>query len=40
METSLTVAEGGHLEVRVRGGALSYALWETEGVATEPGERF
>ena len=38
METSLTVAEadgvlkglaeGGHLEVRVRGGALSYALWE------------
>ncbi|QIN77261.1 hypothetical protein GBA65_00600 [Rubrobacter marinus] len=38
METSLTVAEagamlgglaeGGHLEVRARGGALSYALWE------------
>ncbi len=38
METSLTVAEadgmlrglaeGGHLEVRVRGGGLSYALWE------------
>ena len=39
METSLTVSEanevlkglagGGHLEVRVRGAALSYALWET-----------
>lgn len=39
-ETSLTVdeadrklrelAEGGHLEVRVRGGALFYALWESE----------
>lgn len=38
METSLTVAEadgmlkelaeGGHLEVRVRGGGLFYALWE------------
>lgn len=43
METSLTVAEadamlkglaeGGHLEVRVRGGSLSYSLWEAEGVA-------
>ena len=22
------LAEGGHLDVRVRGGALSYALWE------------
>jgi hypothetical protein len=41
METSLTVAEadrmlrelaeGGHLEVRVRGGGLSYSLWEREG---------
>ena len=41
METSLTVAEadrmlkelaeGGHLEVRVRGGGLFYALWEPEG---------
>ena len=40
METSLTVAEangmleglaeGGHLEVRARGGTLLYALWETE----------
>jgi hypothetical protein len=40
METSLTVAEadgmlkelaeGGHLEVRVRGGGLFYALWEPE----------
>ncbi len=39
METSLTVAEadgmlkklaeGGYLEVRVRGGALFYALWES-----------
>ena len=39
METSLAVseanevlkglAEGGHLEVRVRGAALSYALWES-----------
>jgi hypothetical protein len=38
METSLTVreaerllkelAEGGHLDVRVRGGGLSYSLWE------------
>ncbi len=38
METSLTVAEadnmlkelaeGGHLEVRVRGGGIFYALWE------------
>ena len=49
LETSLTVseadgmlkglAEGGHLEVRVRGGSLSYALWEPEGAALEPGER-
>jgi hypothetical protein len=41
METSLTVAEadkmlkelteGGHLEVRVRGGGLFYALWEPDG---------
>jgi hypothetical protein len=40
-ETSLTVAEadrmlmelaeGGHLEVRVRGGGMFYALWEAEG---------
>jgi hypothetical protein len=40
VETSLSVreadellkelAEGGHLEVRVRGGALSYSLWEYE----------
>ncbi len=40
METSLTVAEadkmlkelteGGHLEVRVRGGGLFYGLWEPE----------
>ena len=40
METSLTVneademlkelAEGGHLEVRVRGGGLSYSLWDYE----------
>ena len=49
METSLTVAEadgmlkglaeGGHLEVRVRGGGLFYALWEPEdvGAAREPG---
>jgi hypothetical protein len=47
METSLTVAEadkmlkelaeGGHLEVRVRGGGLFYALWEqdNEGGARE-----
>jgi hypothetical protein len=41
METSLSVAEadrmlkelteGGHLEVRVRGGGLFYSLWEREG---------
>ena len=41
METSLTVeeadgmlqrlAEGGHLQVRVRGGGLFYSLWEVEG---------
>ena len=40
MDTSLTVAEadkmlkelaeGGHLEVRVRGGGLFYSLWEHE----------
>ena len=40
VETSLSVreademlkelAEGGHLEVRVRGGALSYSLWDYE----------
>ncbi len=46
METSLTVAEademlkglaeGGHLKVRARGGALYYALWETmEGVGSQ-----
>ena len=49
METSLTVseadvmlkglAEGGHLEVRARGGSLTYALWEPERAALEPGER-
>ena len=49
METSLTVseademlgglAEGGHLEVRVRGGGLFYALWEPEGAALEPEEK-
>ena len=54
METSLTVseankvlkglAEGGHLEVRVMGGTLSYALWESpegdgpQGVVGEPYE--
>ena len=41
METSLTVeeadgmlqrlAEGGHLQVRVRGGGLFYSLWDVEG---------
>ena len=48
-ETSLTVAEadgmlkklaeGGYLEVRVRGGGLFYALWEPEdaGAARELG---
>lgn len=46
METSLTVAEademlkglaeGGHLEVRVRGGGLFYSLWEPEGVTLGP----
>lgn len=46
METSLTVAEadkmlkelveGGHLEVRVRGGGLFYSLWEP---GDEGGER-
>jgi len=47
METSLTVAEadrmlkelaeGGHLDVRVRGGGIFYALWEPggEGAAQE-----
>jgi len=47
METSLTVteadkmlkelAEGGHLEVRVRGGGLFYGLWEPgdEGIERE-----
>jgi hypothetical protein len=44
IETSLTVAEadkmlkelteGGHLEVRVRGGGLFYALWEPGGEET------
>ncbi len=48
METSLTVekanrmlkeelAEGGHLEVRVRGGGLFYALWENAERAGVPG---
>jgi hypothetical protein len=45
METSLTVAEadallkklaeGGHLDVRVRGGGLFYALWEYEADKVE-----
>ena len=49
METTLTVAEadrmlkelaeGGHLEVRVRGGGLFYALWEPEGAARELEDR-
>ena len=43
METSLTVseadkmlgglAEGGHLDVRVRGGGLFYALWDREDIS-------
>jgi len=28
------LAEAGHLEVRVRGGSLFYALWESEGTDT------
>lgn len=49
METSLTVAEadrmlkelaeGGHLEVRVRGGGLFYALWKPEGATRELKDR-
>ncbi len=49
METSLSVAEadrmlkelaeGGHLEVRVRGGGLFYALWEPEGAGRELEDR-
>jgi hypothetical protein len=55
VETSLTVkeadgmlkelAEGGHLEVRVRGGALSYSLWDHEkdeergGIGRLPADR-
>ena len=49
METTLTVAEadrmlqelaeGGHLEVRVRGGGLFYALWEPEGAVRELEDR-
>lgn len=49
METSLTVSEademlkglveGGHLEVRVRGGGLFYALWEPEDASLESGEK-
>jgi hypothetical protein len=49
METSLMVAEadrmlkelaeGGHLEVRVRGGGLFYALWEPEDAARELKDR-
>ena len=45
METSLTVAEadkmlkelaeGGHLDVRVRGGGIFYALWEPDGEGVE-----
>lgn len=45
-ETSLTVdgadrrlrelAEGGHLEVRVRGGGIFYSLWNAGEKATEP----
>ena len=54
-ETSLTVkeadgklkelAEGGHLEVRVRGGALAYSLWGHEkgekraGIGRLPADR-
>ena len=44
VETSLTVAEadkmlkelaeGGHLEVRVRGGGIFYSLWEPDGGET------
>ena len=51
METSLSVAEadamlkglasGGHLDVRVRGGGLFYALWEHERGASRTGlEKF
>lgn len=49
METSLSVAEadrilkglaeGGHLEVRVRGGGLFYALWESEDAVRELEDR-
>lgn len=49
METSLTVAEadrrlrelaeGGHLEVRVRGGGLFYSLWGSSGDALEAPQR-
>ena len=49
METTLSVseadqmlkelAEGGHLEVRVRGGGLFYALWEPEDAARELEDR-
>ncbi len=49
METSPTVAEadekleglaeGGHLEVRVRGGGFFYSLWEPKLAALELGER-
>ena len=48
METSLTVAEadgifkrlaeGGHLDVRVRGGGMFYALWEHEDADAGTGE--
>ena len=48
-ETSLSVdeadrrlrelAEAGHLEVRVRGGGLFYALWEAEGHQVEEGRQ-
>jgi hypothetical protein len=38
------LAEGGHLEVRVRGGALSYSLWdhekdEEQGIGGLPADR-
>ena len=49
VETSLSVdeadrrlrelAEAGHLEVRVRGGGIFYALWEAEGHQVEGGRQ-
>ncbi len=48
LETSLTVseaddmlgalAEGGHLEVRVRGGGIFYALWDRDASSSGTGE--